>query len=100
MKRTLIRYKTKPEATDANAMLIERVFQELKATAPDGVRYLALKLDDGTFVHFVESEGGDSPIPRLDSFRTFQGGIRDRCTDPPQASGAIVVGNYRMLAES
>ena len=38
MKRTLIRYKTKPDAADRNAGLIEKVFDELKAAKPDGVR--------------------------------------------------------------
>jgi hypothetical protein len=31
MRRTLIRYKTKPEAADRNAELIAAVFSELKA---------------------------------------------------------------------
>ena len=39
MKRTLIRYKTKPEMADKNAELVAGVFAELKATKPDGVRY-------------------------------------------------------------
>ena len=43
MKRTLIRYKTKPEAADRNAGLIAKVFEELKAAKPDGLRYLSLQ---------------------------------------------------------
>ncbi len=39
MKRTLIRYKTKPEAADGNAGLIAKVFEELKAASPI-LRYL------------------------------------------------------------
>src|SRR3954471_21728157 len=50
MKRMLVRYKTKPEAADLNQRLIEAVFQELHAKAPDGVQYLALRLGDGSFV--------------------------------------------------
>ena len=34
MKRTLIRYKTKPDLADSNAELITRVFEELKAVKP------------------------------------------------------------------
>ena len=56
MKRTLIRYKTKPELAEKNATLIAKVFDELKAAKPEGVRYLSLRLDDDTFVHFVETE--------------------------------------------
>ena len=40
MKRTLIRYKTKPELADRNAELIAAVFEELKAAKVEGVRYL------------------------------------------------------------
>jgi hypothetical protein len=100
MKRTLIRYKTKPDTADHNAGLIEKVFEELKATKPDGVRYLSLRLDDDTFIHFVEAEEGSTPLPSLDAFKAFQSGIRERCIEPPQAGSAAIVGNYRMLAEN
>jgi radical SAM superfamily enzyme with C-terminal helix-hairpin-helix motif len=100
MKRTLIRYKTKPDAADRNAALIEKVFEELKATRPDGVRYLSLRLDDDSFVHFVEAEEGSPPLPSLDAFKAFQSGIRDRCIEPPLSGQVTIVGNYRMLAEN
>ena len=100
MKRTLIRYKTKPDAADRNAGLIARVFEELKATKPDGVRYLSLWLDDDTFVHLVETEDGATPLPALDAFKAFQSGIRERCVEPPLAGNATIVGNYRMLSEN
>ena len=38
MKRTLIRYKTKPEMTEKNAELVAAVFAELKASQPEGTR--------------------------------------------------------------
>ena len=97
MKRTLIRYKTKPELADRNAELIAGVFEELKAARPEGVRYLSLRLDDGTFVHFVETAG--SALPKLAAFQAFQSGIRERCIEPPLAGGVTIVGNYRMLGE-
>jgi hypothetical protein len=98
MKRTLIRYKTKPEMADTNAALIAAVFAELQASRPDGVRYLSLWLDDNSFVHFVETETDTAAIlPGLTAFKAFQAGIRDRCVEPPEAGGAIIVGNYRML---
>ena len=102
MKRTLIRYKTKPETADENAALVAAVFAELKATRPEGVRYLTLRLEDDTFVHFVESsaEDGSSPIPKLAAFQAFQSGIRDRCAEPPLSRSVTIVGNYRMLGES
>jgi hypothetical protein len=99
MKRMLVRYKTKPELAQENARLIEQVFQELHAKSPEGLRYLALKLADGTFVHFVATEpaAGASPLLALEAFRAFQSGIKERCIEPPQAGEVTIVGNYRML---
>jgi hypothetical protein len=101
MKRTLVRYQTPPERVEENVRLIEKVFQELQAKAPEGVRYLVLQLGDGTFVHFsaVETVDGASPIPKLDAFRTYVTGIKERCVEPPRQSDATIVGNYRMLGE-
>src|SRR5437660_11015401 len=91
MKRTLIRYKTKPELADRNAELVAAVFAELKAAAPDGVRYLTLRLEDDTFIHLVEAaaEDGWSPIPKLKAFETFQDGIRDRCGESPMVGDVM-----------
>ena len=71
MKRTLIRYKTRPEMADRNAELIAAVFAELKATQPEGVRYLSLRLEDDTFIHLVESaaDDGSSALPNLAAFQ-------------------------------
>jgi hypothetical protein len=101
MKRTLIQYKTKPDMTEKNAELIAGVFEQLKAEKPDGVRYLSLRLEDDSFVHFVETDAGDgsSALPKLAAFQAFQSGIRERCAEPPQARSVIIVGNYRMLGE-
>jgi hypothetical protein len=100
MKRTLIRYKTRPELSDRNAELIAAVFEELKAARPDGVRYLSLRLDDDTFVHFVETESDSAnALPGSTAFKAFQNGIRERCLEPPLVRDATIVGNYRMLDE-
>jgi hypothetical protein len=101
MKRTLVRYKIKPEQVQENAHLIKQVFQELKANSPDGARYVVLQLDDGTFVHFatVESTDGAHPITSLEAFRAFQSGIKDRCMELPLSGDATIVGNYRMVGE-
>jgi hypothetical protein len=100
MKRTLIRYKTKPDMAEKNAELIAGVFEELKAAKPAGVRYLSLRLDDDTFVHFVEAEADSgTALPSLAAFKTFQSGIRERCIEPPLAASVTIIGNYRMLGE-
>jgi hypothetical protein len=103
MRRTLIRYKTKPEAAERNAELIAAVFAELRDAKPAGIRYLSLRLEDDSFVHFVEVEaedGSSAALTNLASFQAFQSGIRDRCAEPPLARKAVVVGNYRMLGET
>src|SRR3981081_1935309 len=96
MKRTLIRYKTKPEMTDKNAELIAGVFEELKASKLEGVRYLSLRLDEDTFFHFVETEANDgtSALPKLAAFQAFQNGIRESFAEPPLAPSVTIVGKY------
>ena len=60
MKRTLIRYKAKPDRADENEALIRNVFKELHEKAPEGgTRYAVLRLADGSFVHIVHSEEGE-----------------------------------------
>ena len=102
MRRTVIRYRTKPDMADRNAELVAAVFAELKAAQPEGLRYVSLRLEDDTFIHFVETaaDDGSSPLPKLPAFAAFQSGIRERCVEPPLPTGATVVGNYRMLGEN
>jgi len=101
MKRTVIRYRVKPDLAARNAELIAAVFSELEQVRPEGLRYLSLRLDDDTFIHVVETDAanGSSPLPGLAAFRAFQSGIGERCDEPPQARPATIVGNYRMLGE-
>ena len=73
MKRTLVRYRTKPEKAQENERLIADVFQELRARSPAGVRYLVVKLADGTFVHFASVEDGASPVTALAAFQGLPG---------------------------
>ena len=101
MKRTLIRYTAKAELADKNAELIAAVFEELKTTKPEGVRYVTLRLDDDHFVHFFETEAdAENVIPGLAAFKAFQSGVRERCVEPPRRSPVTIVGNYRMLRET
>jgi hypothetical protein len=101
MQQRLIRYKTKPGMGDKNAELVSAVFAELKAAHPEGLRYLTLRLEDDTFIHFVETstDDGASGLTKLAAFQAFQSGVRDRCAEAPLVRGATVVGNYRMLGE-
>jgi hypothetical protein len=100
MKGTLIRYKAAPERANENQQLIEKVFAELHEKKPDGVRYMVLRLADGTFTHFVVREPDRAnAITDLASFQVFQRGIKDRCVEAPQPSEATLVGNYGMLRD-
>ena len=70
MRRTVIRYRTKPDMADRNAELVAAVFAELKAAQPEGLRYMSLRLEDDTFIHVVETaaDDGASPLPKLPAF--------------------------------
>jgi hypothetical protein len=98
MSPMLVRYRVKPDATEDNVRLIGAVFRELHAKAPPDVRYLVLRLSDGTFCHLVED--ASKTIPSLDAFAAFRHGEEERRLDEPQQLAATVVGNYRMLAQS
>ena len=98
MPPMLVRYRAKPDRIEENERLIDAVFRELHAKAPPDVRYLVLRLSDGTFCHLVED--GSKTIPSLAAFVAFRHGGEERRLDEPQQLNATVVGNYRMLAES
>lgn len=94
MKQVLVRYKTKPDQADENARLIGEVYKELKAKSPDGLRYMTLRLPDGTFIHYATMADGAPSVTTLDAFTTFQSGIKDRVVEPPERMEPIVVGSY------
>jgi hypothetical protein len=98
MSPRLVRYRVKPEKIEENQHLIEGVFRELHAKSPADVRYLVLKLSDGTFCHLVEN--GAKAIPSLEAFAAFQRGGKERRLEEPQQLEVTVVGNYRMLVEA
>jgi hypothetical protein len=97
----MIRYTTtRPESADENASLIRDVFTELADTQPEGFHYAAFRLDDGvSFVHVVTLDGEENPLTTSAAFAAFQSGIGARVADGPVATGATVVGSYRLLPE-
>lgn len=99
-KTLLVQYRTKPERAEENAELIRAVFAQLADEHPAGVAYTALRLADGvSFVHLVQLDGPDDPIPALSAFAEFQQGIGERCADGPHPSAATVVGSYRAVSD-
>jgi hypothetical protein len=97
MNWTLIRYRTHPEKTDENAALVRAVFEELKAETPPGLRYMAMQLPDGVFVHLVTTEEGVNLLPALEAFRAFQARIRERQAERAEFQQAEILGDYRVL---
>jgi hypothetical protein len=93
---SIIRYRTRPEAAQENQKLVEEVYAELAEKAPDGVRYMTLRLADGvTFVHVVTYEDGPEPLTGLAAFQRFSESVGDRVVAPPEREEATVVGAYR-----
>lgn len=99
MKHVMVRYKVKPEQAARNEELVRRVYEELRETAPAGLRYATFVLEDGvSFVHLAATETADGRSPLLDvaAFRAFQEGIADRCDEPPAPVDLRQVGAYRL----
>lgn len=94
----VIRYQARPDRADDNQRLVEAVFGELHAASPEGLRYLSVRLDDGTFIHMVES-GSSATLSDLPAFKSFQRELGDRCLQKPIVCEATVVGDFRMLGE-
>jgi len=91
----VIRYRTRPECADDNARLIEDVFAELEARGTTGIRYTALRLDDGvSFVHVAVLEGEDNPLQSSPAFGAFQSGLGERLDEGPFPATATVVGSH------
>ena len=87
MKRTLIRYKTKPDRTAENEALIKAVFAGTAGQVAGRLRYMSLKVADGTSC--ISSERRQGPAGHVRGttrFQAFQSGIRDRCIEPPQSA--------------
>jgi hypothetical protein len=92
----MIRYKVKPDRAEENVELVRAVYEELRGTAPAGLRYATFQLEDGvTFVHLAQLEGGENPLPFVLAFQRFQAGIGDRCEEPPATTTLREIGSYR-----
>ena len=100
MRRTVIRYRAKPDMADRNAELVAAVFAELKAVQPEGLRYMSLRLEDDTFIHVVETaDDGTSPLPKLPALVALESGSRERGAEAPLREGATVGGRGRLGGE-
>jgi hypothetical protein len=99
MGKTVVRYRTHPEAADENARLIEGVYAALADVAPRDFRYATYRLADNvTFVHIAHNEGTVNPLSELPAFAEFQAGLEQRCVEQPAPTAATVVGSYGWTA--
>jgi len=97
MKTVFVRYKTHDDKAGENEALIHAVFDELRSSAPAGLRYRAFKLADGSsFVHLamIDTADGNNPLSALASFKRFQQGLRERCVEMPVATDLLPVDGY------
>ena len=96
MSRTVVvRYRTRPEAADENARLVEGVYAALAERDPGDLRYTTYRLADGvTFVHVAHQASEENPLPALPAFAEFQRELAGRCEEQPAVSEATVVGSY------
>jgi len=98
-KTVVVRYRTRPDAAEENARLVEGVFASLAELEPDGFRYATYRLADGvTFVHVAHLAGAENPLPTLPAFAEFQRELAQRCVEQPAPSDATVVGSYGRAA--
>ena len=97
----MVRYRVKPEQVERNEELVRGVYDELRRTAPSGLRYATFRMDDGvSFVHVASVEiDGANPLQAVEAFARFQEGIAERCDEPPVAVELAEVGSYRFFGE-
>lgn len=95
--RTMISYQVKPEAAARNKELVQRVYQELAQTGPEGFHYATFVQDDGvSFIHIVSNRDDDrNPILEIAAFREFQDNMGERLQAPPDRVNLTEVGSYR-----
>lgn len=94
-KNVIVRYRTRPEAAEENARLVQDVFAALAEVGPDDFRYATYRLADGvTFVHVASLAGTENPLTTLPAFAEFQRDLAQRCVEQPAPADASVVGSY------
>lgn len=92
---TVVRYTTRAGSADENEKLIKAVFAQLAEQLPKGLRYVAIRLDDGvSFIHVAVHDNDHNPLAGLPAFGEFASAIKERCTDGPTPVNGTVVGSY------
>jgi hypothetical protein len=100
MKTLMVRYKTSETQAESNTALVRAIFDELRACAPQGLRYASYRLADGvTFVHIATLDNpAENPLVALASFKAFQQRLPERCVEPPVVAELSPVDSYGLVA--
>ncbi|ASR37500.1 hypothetical protein BAY61_23660 [Prauserella marina] len=96
MSVQIVRFRTTPEKVPAVTEEIEAVFAAVKAVAPQGMRYTALReTDEPEFTLILElPDGADNPLPSIPAAAAFRGWLPDQTDDNPAPRSCTVVGRY------
>jgi hypothetical protein len=96
-EQTSVRYTARDAAAaEANQRLIDDVFTELAALAPEGLSYRVARSADGlSFEHVAVLDDGPNPLLSLASFQAFSSTIAERVLQQPVVQTGEVVARYR-----
>ena len=100
MKRIIVQYKVKADKAQENIEYIQAVFDALKESKPQGLRYASFQLEDGvSFIHIasIETQDNSNPLALLDEFKAFTQDIASRCEVAPLALAAETIGSYQVF---
>lgn len=99
MKHLLINYLVKPEKVEENISLIKSVFEELKVSGIEGVKYAAFRMGDNLFVHVARFETNEAHerFTSLQSFRDFRKDIVSRQIEKPVTNHVEEIGSFSTL---
>jgi hypothetical protein len=101
MTQVMVRYRVKPEHAADNEQLVCAVYDELQRTEPSGIPLRDVPARRRVmFVHLscTESDDGQTPLAKLESFQRFQDNIGDRYEEPPLGTWLRETGSYRLFS--
>jgi hypothetical protein len=84
---TIVRYATKPEASAENEQRSRKVFDHMRADAPDDVAYGLFRMGD-EFIHLFVNLAADNSdaVTENPPFRAYQADLAARCATPPEVT--------------
>jgi hypothetical protein len=99
MTATITRYRTRVEATERNAELLDAVFAELAEIGADGFTLKVLRVaDDNSFVHvLITHDDVDLPtdLDEVRSWQAFLAGFSERVEGVVETHDASILGGWR-----